>query len=73
MTADQIRAAFIKRQLARALRTRNRGEMARVSREFRRYLQWCGQSLSTAERKNISRLLSRIERTAGGHAALSHK
>ena len=66
MNAEQIRAAFIKRQLAGALGGHDHGRMSQTAREFRRYLQWCANSLPTGERRSIARMLSRLERLATG-------
>jgi hypothetical protein len=66
MNADQIRAAFIKRQLAHALGGNDRGKMVRTAGEFRKYLQWCADSLSPRERASLARLLLRLERMATG-------
>jgi hypothetical protein len=64
MNADQIRAAFIKRQLVRALSGHDHGNMMRTVREFRKYLQWCADSLKPRDRKSIGLMLSRLEHRA---------
>lgn len=70
MNADQIRAAFIKRQLAGALVACDRTKMMWTAGEFRKYLQWWADSLSRRERKSVARLLSRLERLATAESSM---
>ena len=59
--ANELRATFIKRQLEWALSKFDALRAKRLAPEFRRYLRWWGNSLSKADRKVITKGVSRLE------------
>ena len=69
MEAEQIRAAFIKTNLNRALAEPNRSLASRIFREFRKYFGWHAAMVTAADRHIIAEQLSRLERklSAGRH------
>ena len=58
---NELRAAFIKRQLEWALSKVDTLRAKRLAPEFRRYLQWWGNSLPEPDRKVITERVSRLE------------
>ena len=61
MGPNELRAAFIKRQLEWALSRFDALRARRLAPEFRKYLQWWGNSLPKPDRKVISARLSKLE------------
>lgn len=57
----KLRVAFIKDQLARVMTEDDPFKRKLAAREFRRYLEWWGNSLSLQDRREISAQLSRLE------------
>jgi hypothetical protein len=62
--ANELRATFIKRQLEWALSKFDALRAKRLAPEFRKYLQWWGNSLPEQDRRDITERVSRLEAMA---------
>ncbi len=60
MDANQIRVAYIKGHLQRALAHESGARAARIFREFRRYVEWHSNSLPELDRKRIDEQLQAL-------------
>jgi hypothetical protein len=61
---NELRATFIKRQLEWALSKFDALRAKRLAPEFRKYLQWWGNSLPEPDRRDITERVSRLEAMA---------
>ena len=67
MDAEQIRSAFIKMNLNRALAEPNTSLASRIAKEFRKYFGWHAALVPDADRRIIAEQLSRLEQKLSGN------
>jgi hypothetical protein len=68
MDVNQLRAAYIKSHLRRALANPKGSLAARVAVEFSRYAEWFADALPKKDKSTITGMLSRLKRTLGGRS-----